>query len=44
MWSAMIQCPAREFILNAKDADIVKPWDQKGYKMPGGTPYTPSGL
>ena len=31
---------AREFILNAKDADIVKPWDQKGYKMPGGTPYT----
>ncbi|NDD43542.1 MAG: 3-hydroxyacyl-CoA dehydrogenase, partial [Rhodobacteraceae bacterium] len=35
---------AREFILNAKDADIVKPWDQKGYKMPGGTPYTPSGF
>ncbi|NDH21817.1 MAG: MFS transporter, partial [Rhodobacteraceae bacterium] len=26
------------------DADIVKPWDQKGYKMPGGTPYTPSGF
>jgi 3-hydroxyacyl-CoA dehydrogenase/enoyl-CoA hydratase/3-hydroxybutyryl-CoA epimerase len=23
----------------AKDADLVKPWDAKGYKMPGGAPY-----
>ncbi|RBI87600.1 3-hydroxyacyl-CoA dehydrogenase [Rhodosalinus halophilus] len=35
---------AKEWVLNAKDADIVKPWDQKGYKMPGGTPYHPSGF
>jgi 3-hydroxyacyl-CoA dehydrogenase/enoyl-CoA hydratase/3-hydroxybutyryl-CoA epimerase len=26
------------------DADIVKPWDQKGYKMPGGAPYHPAGF
>jgi len=35
---------ARQWVLNAKDADIVKPWDQKGYKMPGGTPYHPAGF
>ena len=35
---------AREWVLNAKDADIVKPWDAKGYKMPGGTPYHPAGF
>lgn len=35
---------ARAWVLSAKDADIVKPWDQKGYKMPGGTPYHPSGF
>ena len=35
---------AREWVLNAKDADIVKPWDVKGYKMPGGTPYHPAGF
>ncbi|RYG90917.1 3-hydroxyacyl-CoA dehydrogenase [Loktanella sp. IMCC34160] len=23
---------------------IVKPWDQKGYKMPGGAPYHPAGF
>ena len=34
---------AKEWVLSAKDADIVKPWDQKGYKMPGGTPYHPAG-
>jgi hypothetical protein len=28
----------------AKDADLVKPWDAKGYKMPGGTPYHPAGF
>jgi 3-hydroxyacyl-CoA dehydrogenase / enoyl-CoA hydratase / 3-hydroxybutyryl-CoA epimerase len=28
----------------AKDADIVKPWDAKGYKMPGGAPYHPAGF
>ena len=35
---------AREWVLNAKDADLVKPWDAKGYKMPGGAPYHPAGF
>ncbi|WBU59057.1 3-hydroxyacyl-CoA dehydrogenase NAD-binding domain-containing protein [Paracoccus albus] len=35
---------AREWVLNATDTDIVKPWDQKGYKMPGGEPFHPSGF
>ncbi len=35
---------ATEWVLNAKDADIVKPWDAKGYKMPGGDPYHPAGF
>ncbi|MFD1797427.1 3-hydroxyacyl-CoA dehydrogenase [Paracoccus aurantiacus] len=35
---------AREWVLNAKDTDIVKPWDAKGYKMPGGEPYHPAGF
>jgi len=35
---------ARDWVLSASDADIVKPWDQRGYKMPGGAPYHPSGF
>jgi 3-hydroxyacyl-CoA dehydrogenase/enoyl-CoA hydratase/3-hydroxybutyryl-CoA epimerase len=35
---------AKEWVLGAKDADIVKPWDAKGYKMPGGAPYHPAGF
>ena len=35
---------ARDWVLAAKESDIVKPWDQKGYKIPGGTPYTPNGF
>ncbi|MEL6450138.1 MAG: 3-hydroxyacyl-CoA dehydrogenase NAD-binding domain-containing protein [Pseudomonadota bacterium] len=35
---------ARDWVLNAKDADLVKPWDEKGYKMPGGAPYHPAGF
>jgi 3-hydroxyacyl-CoA dehydrogenase/enoyl-CoA hydratase/3-hydroxybutyryl-CoA epimerase len=35
---------AKEWVLSAGDADIVKPWDQKGYKMPGGAPYHPAGF
>ena len=35
---------AKDWVLNAKDADIVKPWDQKGWKMPGGAPYHPAGF
>ncbi|MGB7268443.1 MAG: 3-hydroxyacyl-CoA dehydrogenase NAD-binding domain-containing protein [Albidovulum sp.] len=35
---------AKEWVLAATDADIVKPWDLKGYKMPGGAPYHPAGF
>ena len=35
---------AKDWINNAKDGDLVKPWDAKGYRYPGGAPYTPSGL
>ncbi len=35
---------AKEWVLNAKEADLVKPWDAKGYKMPGGAPYHPAGF
>jgi 3-hydroxyacyl-CoA dehydrogenase/enoyl-CoA hydratase/3-hydroxybutyryl-CoA epimerase len=35
---------ARTWVLAATDADVVKPWDAKGYKMPGGTPYSPAGF
>ncbi len=35
---------AKAWVLGATDADIVKPWDLKGYKMPGGTPYHPAGF
>lgn len=35
---------AKDWVLAAKDADIVKPWDAKGYKMPGGAPYSPQGF
>ncbi|MEL7345818.1 MAG: FAD-dependent oxidoreductase, partial [Pseudomonadota bacterium] len=35
---------AKAWVLSATDADIVKPWDLKGYKMPGGAPYHPAGF
>lgn len=35
---------AKEWVLSAKDADILKPWDGRGYKMPGGAPYHPNGF
>ena len=35
---------ARAWVLAAQPADLVKPWDAKGYKFPGGGPYTPSGF
>ena len=34
---------AKEWVLAAKPADLVKPWDRKDYKMPGGAPYHPAG-
>ncbi|MFC0199036.1 3-hydroxyacyl-CoA dehydrogenase NAD-binding domain-containing protein [Paracoccus rhizosphaerae] len=35
---------AKAWVLGAKDADLVKPWDAKGYKMPGGEPFHPAGF
>ncbi|MCP5071817.1 MAG: 3-hydroxyacyl-CoA dehydrogenase [Rhodobacteraceae bacterium] len=35
---------AKDWVKNASAADIVKPWDAKGYKMPGGAPYHPAGF
>ena len=35
---------AKEWILTALDEDLVKPWDKKGFKLPGGGPYHPSGF
>ncbi|MCF6303868.1 MAG: 3-hydroxyacyl-CoA dehydrogenase NAD-binding domain-containing protein [Rhodobacteraceae bacterium] len=39
-----LQARAKEWVLNATDKDILKPWDAKGYKMPGGAPYHPAGF
>ena len=41
--------PADELLARAKEwvlsePKIVKPWDEKGYKMPGGAPYHPAGF
>ncbi|MCC6305291.1 MAG: enoyl-CoA hydratase/isomerase family protein [Rhodobacteraceae bacterium] len=41
--AATLLARAREWILAAKDADLVKPWDAKGWRMPGGAPYSPEG-
>ncbi len=35
---------ARAWVLAATDADLVKPWDRKDYRMPGGAPYHPAGF
>ena len=35
---------AKAWVKTATDADIVKPWDVKGFKMPGGAPYHPAGF
>ena len=35
---------AKAWVLRATDREIVKPWDEKGYRMPGGAPYTPQGF
>ena len=39
-----LQQAAKDWVLSATDADLVKPWDQKGWKMPGGAPYHPAGF
>ena len=35
---------ARSWVANATEKDAVKPWDQRGFKIPGGAPYTPQGF
>ena len=35
---------AKEWILSASENDTTKPWDTKGFKVPGGAPYHPSGF
>ncbi len=35
---------ARAWVLAATPTDIVKPWDAKGFKIPGGAPYHPAGF
>ena len=42
--AAELLARAKAWVLSATDADIVKPWDQKGWKMPGGAPYHPAGF
>ena len=40
---ALLQA-AQDWARDAGEAAAVKPWDAKGYKMPGGAPYTPAGF
>ena len=35
---------ARAWVLQAAPEDLVKPWDRKGFKLPGGGPYHPAGF
>ncbi len=35
---------AREWILNASEDELVKPWDRKKFRIPGGTPYDRAGF
>ncbi|WP_226621994.1 3-hydroxyacyl-CoA dehydrogenase NAD-binding domain-containing protein [Alloyangia pacifica] len=35
---------ARDWVLQAAPEDLVKPWDRKGFKLPGGGPYHPAGF
>jgi len=35
---------AKNWVLSASPQDLIKPWDQKGFKFPGGAPYHPNGF
>jgi 3-hydroxyacyl-CoA dehydrogenase/enoyl-CoA hydratase/3-hydroxybutyryl-CoA epimerase len=35
---------AKAWVLAAEPAALVKPWDAKGYRFPGGAPYQPAGF
>ena len=39
-----LEIKAREWILSASQNETIKPWDQKGFKIPGGAPYHPAGF
>jgi 3-hydroxyacyl-CoA dehydrogenase/enoyl-CoA hydratase/3-hydroxybutyryl-CoA epimerase len=41
---AALLAAARAWVLGASEAEIVKPWDRKGFKLPGGAPYTAEGF
>ena len=42
--AADLQSAAKDWLMNASEKDAVKPWDEKGYKLPGGGPYHPKGF
>ena len=42
--AADLLAAAKAWVLEATDADIVKPWDRKDWKMPGGAPFHPAGF
>jgi 3-hydroxyacyl-CoA dehydrogenase/enoyl-CoA hydratase/3-hydroxybutyryl-CoA epimerase len=35
---------AKAWVKAADPAELAKPWDRKGYKLPGGGPYSPGGF
>ncbi|MFQ5565266.1 MAG: 3-hydroxyacyl-CoA dehydrogenase NAD-binding domain-containing protein [Paracoccaceae bacterium] len=35
---------ARDWLARATEKDAVKPWDQRGFRIPGGAPYTREGF
>jgi len=35
---------AKDWVKNASERDIVKPWDKKGFKLPGGNAFHPAGF
>ena len=38
----LLEC-ARQWVLTAKPADTIKPWDMKGFRVAGGQPYSKEG-
>ncbi len=42
--AAELLARAKAWVLKATDREIIKPWDEKGFKIPGGAPYTPQGF
>ena len=42
--AGQLMARAKAWVLRATDREIVKTWDEKGYRMPGGAPYTPQGF